>query len=250
VNVPDVSLVDAHPPGTGEPLRVMTYNIHSCVGSDRRYDPERILAILREVDADIIALQEVGGFMHGELEQAHFFERKLDMRAVIGHNRYRSNISFGNVLLVRKDIEIEDMSLIDLSVVPFERRGAIDCVLQTRIGSIRTIATHLGLLVRERRKQIEIIANRLLERPQPTTLILGDFNIFGPERRRLRRIGAPQVLPKLYSFPARRPLMSLDRIWSIPNDSLVRLDRYRTPLSRVASDHLPLVGVVEAPDGL
>ena len=232
--------------GKPAPLRVMTYNIHSCVGGDRRYDPERILAILREVDADIIALQEVGGFMHGELEQAHFFEHKLDMRAVIGHNRFRSNISFGNVLLVRKDIEIEDMSLVDLSVVPFERRGAIDCILRTRVGNIRTIATHLGLLVRERRKQIEIIANRLLERPQPITLILGDFNIFGPERRRLRRIGAPHVLPKLYSFPARRPLMSLDRIWAIPNDRLTKLDRLRTPLSRIASDHLPLVGIIEA----
>jgi endonuclease/exonuclease/phosphatase family metal-dependent hydrolase len=228
------------------PLRVMTYNIHSCVGGDRRYDPERILTILREVDADIIALQEVGGFMHGELEQVHFFEHKLDMRAVIGHNRFRSNVSFGNVLLVRKDIEIEDISLVDLSVVPFERRGAIDCVLQTRIGPIRTIATHLGLLVRERRKQIEIIAGRLLERPQPITLILGDFNIFGPERRRLRNIGAPNVLPKLYSFPARRPLMSLDRIWAIPNERLTKLDRLRTPLSRIASDHLPLVGTLES----
>ncbi|MCD6074065.1 MAG: putative endonuclease/exonuclease/phosphatase [Rhodospirillales bacterium] len=245
---PDVVQSDTTASTTDEspaPLRVMTYNIHSCVGGDRRYDPERILAILREVDADIIALQEVGGFMHGELEQAHFFEHKLDMKAVIGHNRFRSNISFGNVLLVRKDIEIEDMSLVDLSVVPFERRGAIDCILRTRIGPIRTIATHLGLLVRERRKQIEIIANRLLERPQPITLILGDFNIFGPERRRLRLIGAPTVLPKIYSFPARRPLMSLDRIWAIPNDRLTKLDRLRTPLSRIASDHLPLVGIVE-----
>lgn len=223
----------------------MTYNIHSCIGGDRRYDPERILTILRDVDADIIALQEVGGFLHGELEQAHFFEHKLDMRAVIGHNRFRSNISFGNVLLVRKDIQIDDMSLVDLSVVPFERRGAIDCILGTRIGAVRIIATHLGLLVRERRKQIEIIAGRLAERQQPTTLILGDFNIFGPERRRLRRIGAPHVLPKLYSFPARRPLMSLDRIWAIPNDRLIKIDRYRTPLSRIASDHLPLVATVD-----
>lgn len=232
------------PPADAQ-LRVMTYNIHACVGGDRRYDPERILTILRDVDADIVALQEVGGFMHGELEQAHFFERKLDMRAVIGHNRFRRSVSFGNVLLVRRDIEIEDMSLVDLSVVPFERRGAIDCVLRTRIGPVRIIATHLGLLLRERRKQIEIIAGRLRERQQPITLILGDFNIFGPERRRLRRIGAPQILPKLYSFPARRPMMSLDRIWSIPNDRLVKLDRYRTPLSRLASDHLPLVGLID-----
>ena len=227
-------------------LRVMTYNVHACVGWDRHYSPDRILAILRDVDADIVALQEVGGFMAGDLEQAHFFERHLDMNMVVGHNRNRKNISFGNVLLTRKGIEIEDVSLINLSVLPFEKRGAIDCVAQTSFGPVRIIATHLGLFARERRKQIDIIASRLQIRPQPLTIILGDFNIFGFERKKLCRIGAPDPLPKLYSFPSRRPLMSLDRIWSIPNDRLVHLMRYRTPLSRIASDHLPLVGEISA----
>ena len=66
------------------PLRVMTYNIHSCIGGDRRYDPERILTILRDVDADIIALQEVGGFLHGELEQQFPGGRVIDLRRGVG----------------------------------------------------------------------------------------------------------------------------------------------------------------------
>ena len=73
---------------SSSPLRVMTYNVHSCVGGDRRYDPERILKVLREIDADIIALQEVGGLMAGEQEQASFFADRLGMSVVAG-GRYR-----------------------------------------------------------------------------------------------------------------------------------------------------------------
>lgn len=224
------------------PLRVVTYNVHSCVGGDRRYDPERILTILREIDPDLIALQEVGGLLTGGVEQVNFFEQKLGMSMVAGPNRHRRNIPFGNAVLVKG--QIRDVALLDLSVVPFESRGAIDCLVDTRIGAVRVIATHLGLFARERRKQVDRIAERLIEKQQPLTVLLGDFNIFGPERRILRRIGAPK-LPKLYSFPARRPLMSLDRIWAIPNHRLVKLSVYRTALTRVASDHLPLVGVVD-----
>ena len=226
------------------PLRIVTYNIHSCVGGDRRYDPERILNILREIDPDLIALQEVGGLLTGGMEQVHFFEQKLGMSMVTAPNRHRRNIPFGNAILVKG--RIHDVTLLDLSVLPFESRGAIDCLADTQIGTIRVIATHLGLLARERRKQIERLSDRLGEKQQPLTVLLGDFNIFGPERRVLRRIGAPKPLPKLYSFPARRPLMSLDRIWTIPNHRLARVSAYRTALTRIASDHLPLVGVIDA----
>lgn len=225
------------------PLRVVTYNVHSCVGTDRRYDPERVLNVLRELDPDLIALQEVGGLLTGGIEQVQFFEQKLGMSMVAGPNRHRRNIPFGNAVLVKGTIE--EAALLDLTILPFEARGAIDCVVQTRIGPVRVIATHLGLLARERRRQVDRIADRLAERQMPLTVLLGDLNIFGPERRILRRIGAPKVLPKLYSFPSRRPLMSLDRIWTIPNHRLVRLSAYRTALTKVASDHLPLIGVID-----
>ena len=225
------------------PIRVVTYNVHACVGIDRRYDPERIVTVLRELDADLVALQEVGGLLAGGIEQARFFEQQLGMHMIAGASRQRRNMAFGNVVLARG--RIHDVTLLDLSILPFEGRGAIDCLVDTEIGTVRVIATHLGLLPRERRRQIARIAERLREKPQPLTVLLGDFNIFGPERRVLRRVGAPTPLPKLYSFPTRRPLMSLDRIWTIPNQRLVRLSAYRTALTRLASDHLPLVGVID-----
>ena len=72
-------------------------------------------------------------------------------------------------------------------------------------------------------------------------MLLGDFNIFGAERRRLRTVGAPAVLPRIRTFPSFQPIMSLDRVWTIPNDRLVRLARYREAPAKWASDHLPLV---------
>jgi endonuclease/exonuclease/phosphatase family metal-dependent hydrolase len=227
-----------------EILRVATYNLHSCVGGDRRYDPERTLHVLRELDADVLALQEVGGYLHDGIEQIHFFEQKLKMHATAGPNLTRRGTQFGNALLVRG--QVLKSRLIDLKVLPFEPRGAIDAQVETEHGLLRVIATHLGLFPRERRQQIEILAKALEHEPQALTIFMGDFNIFGPERTVLKRIGAPRRLPKLYSFPARLPLMSLDRIWTIPNERLLTRAVHRTTLSRIASDHLPVVADVTA----
>ncbi|MGE5538147.1 MAG: endonuclease/exonuclease/phosphatase family protein [Gemmatimonas sp.] len=227
-------------------LRVATYNLHSCVGGDRRYDPERTLRVLQELDADVLALQEVGGYLHDGIEQIHFFEQKLGMHATAGPNLTRRGTQFGNALLVRG--RILESRLINLGVLPFEPRGAIEATVETEHGRLRVFATHLGLFPRERRQQIEILARELERDPQPTTVFMGDFNIFGPERTVLKRIGAPRRLPKLYSFPARLPLMSLDRIWTIPNDRLLTRAVHRSALSRIASDHLPVVAdIVPAP---
>lgn len=224
-------------------LRIATYNIHSCVGNDRKYDPDRVLRVLREIDADILALQEVGGYPVEGGEQVAFFQDQLGMSAVTGLNLRRRRVQFGNALLARGQIRVIDQ--INLSVSRLEPRSAIDAMIDTGSGSLRVIATHLGLLARDRRRQIDLIAAVLQLRSLPLTVLLGDFNIFGRERRVLHRIGAPHPLPVLRSFPSRRPLLSLDRLWAIPNERLIQLSLHRTALSSVASDHLPLVGEVD-----
>jgi endonuclease/exonuclease/phosphatase family metal-dependent hydrolase len=227
-------------------FRAVSYNIHSCVGTDRRSSPERILHVLREINADIVALQEVGsGNLVEEMEQFRYFEKHLGMQGVSGGHLRQGRFSFGNALFTRG--EIASSQLINLSVLFFEIRGAVDCSIKIGHSSLRVIATHLGLFPHERRQQLNILADVLKERPQLNTLLLGDFNIFGLERKSLRICGAPHQLPKLRTFPSRRPLMSLDRIWTLPNERMQKIHVHRTHLSRVASDHLPLVADITLP---
>lgn len=227
-------------------LRLTSYNIHSCIGGDRACNPERTLHVLREIDADVIALQEVGvGGTMDEADQFRYLERHLALPGVSGPNLRRRRTHFGNAVFVRGRILGAD--LVDLSVSPFEARGAIDCTLEIDGRRLRVIATHLGLFPHERRNQIRRLATVLNARSEHTTALLGDFNIFGPERRSLRQIGAPARLPRQRSFPARRPLVSLDRIWTVPNERLLRFHVHRTTLSRIASDHLPVVAEIELP---
>ncbi len=230
-------------------FRVASYNIHSCVGNDRQCNAERVLRVLREIQADVIALQEVGGSsLIEEMEQFRFFEKHLGMHSISASNLRWGRFEFGNALFTKG--EILDSRLVDLTVHPFELRGAIDCVLKLNQVEVRIISTHLGLFPHERRQQISRLLEMLEEQPRPLTVLMGDFNIFGLERRSLRRIGAPERLPRLRTFPSRRPLMSLDRIWTIPNQRLHKIHVHRSALSRAASDHLPIVADIDLNDSL
>lgn len=210
-----------------------------------RYDPERTVSVIKEIDPDIIAVQEIGGYTIEGGEQLPYFERELGLSSIAGMNLRRRRTQFGNALMIKGSIR--ETRLIDLTMKPFEPRSAIDAIVEVRSTPVRVIATHLGLSRRERRAQIARIAELLEAEQYPLTILMGDFNVFGPERAVLKRIGAPMPLPKLRSFPARRPLMSLDRLWTLPNDFLMSLVVHRTPLSRVTSDHLPLVAEVAMP---
>jgi endonuclease/exonuclease/phosphatase family metal-dependent hydrolase len=224
-------------------FRVASYNVHSCVGTDRRCNPERVWHVLREIGPDIVGLQEVGSrTLIDEMEQFHFFEKHLGMTGVAASNPRWGRLHFGNAVFTSGDIL--DARPLDLTVLPFEMRSAIDCRIKLRGRTVRVIATHLGLFPHERRRQVDLLADVLQERPEELTVLLGDFNVFGLERKVLQRIGAPVQMPKLRTFPSRRPLMSLDRIWTIPNQDLARIHVHRTALSRAASDHLPIVADV------
>lgn len=224
-------------------FRVVSYNIHSCVGTDGRCNPERVWHVLREIGADIVGLQEVGArTLVQEMEQFHFFEDHLGMKGVAASNPRWGRLHFGNALFTSG--EILEARPLNLTILPFEMRSAIDCTIKIRDRRVRVIATHLGLFPHERRRQVDFIGKVLQERPEELTVLLGDFNIFGLERKILRRIGAPAQMPKLRTFPSRRPLMSLDRIWTVPNEDLARIHVHRTSLSRQASDHLPVVADV------
>lgn len=226
-------------------LTVATYNVHSSVGRDRKCDPDRILAVLAEINPDIVALQEV---CHHHTATAHgdqfaYFRDRTGMHAVTGLNLMFGRRPFGNALLSRWPIV--SVRRIDLSVYGREPRGAIDADIDVNGHKLRVIATHLGLGPGERRRQVERIANLLNGRDDVPTLVMGDFNVFGRQRRLLHQIGAPLARKDCpASFPARMPLLGLDRIWTRPLMMTQSLVAHRSALAAVASDHLPIVAKV------
>jgi len=226
-----------------EPLRpwltVATYNIHDALGADGEPAPERIAAVIAELDADVIALQEVGSHAAGTDVLAYLRDATSSI-AVAGPTRLRSTGDYGNCLLTR--YPVQETTRIDLTFMQREARGALDVLLDCDGDPLRVIATHLGLRPAERRAQIQQLL-RVLETQTPVpTVLMGDLNEWFLWGRPLRWLHTHfEKTPAPATFPASAPVFALDRIWIEPRSLLDRLWVHTTPLARIASDHLPLL---------
>ncbi|MDZ7750527.1 MAG: endonuclease/exonuclease/phosphatase family protein [Gammaproteobacteria bacterium] len=227
----------AAPPGR---LTVATYNIHAGVGRDRHTNLPRLTAVIRELDADIIALQEVLG-----QEVLDMLAEATGYHALAGPTLLKDGRHYGNAVLTA--LPVDNVERIDLSVFRREPRGAIDVRLAAGAGGLRLLVTHLGLAPGERRHQTLRLLEQLEQGPPAgITLLVGDLNewlLWGRPRRWLTRWFARTPAPA--TFPALLPLLALDRIWVRPRPRLVSVTAHRSPLARIASDHLPLKAVVE-----
>ena len=224
-------------------VRVATYNVHRAIGTDGRSDPKRILGVLREIDADVYALQEVEAHDDGE-DMLAWLGNEMGFHSVPGTTLKRHDGHFGNGLLSRCPIRARRVA--DLSWRGREPRGAIAIDIDCSGRELRVVATHLGLRPAERRDQVAQLLHLLRERPDDHSILLGDLNewfLWGRPLRRLHRHF--KATPSLATFPSFAPFLALDRVWAHPRAMLKRLDVHRTPLSRRASDHLPLVATLE-----
>lgn len=248
--------VSASPPPLGDSaiaadaasrsLRVATYNIHSAVGGDGVRDPGRILRVLAELSADILALQEVRDPRGpGEIGQFDYFAAATGMHAVAGPNLLLHREPYGNALLSRWPVRRS--RLIDLTQPGLEPRGAIDAVIDLEGVELRVIATHLGLRPREQMRQIARLAEAVADGGGLPLLVMGDFNLWGPAGRLLRRLGYAGPGRGAASFPARLPVVALDRIWTTPPALMGRSAVHRSPLAARASDHLPVTAELSLP---
>jgi len=228
-------------------LAIASYNLHSCVGLDRRCSPARIAQVLRELDCDIYALQEVDNQpgTHEESMQLEYLAKTMEMSSIPGLRIVRHTGEYGNALLTR--LPIKDIRRHDLSYSWCEPRGAIDVELDVNGQSLRVIATHLGLRRSERRFQwrrlMVAIAEGSMEMP---TIVLGDMNEWYRGARTLREahdaFGEP---PSPVAFPSFAPMLALSRIWVRPRTALESIVVHRTELTRKASDHLPLKATLD-----
>lgn len=221
-------------------LRVASYNIHKAVGLDRRRDPERTLAVLREVNADIVALQEA--------------DRRFGSRAaaippmlIRDHSHYRpvplntrpDSIGWhGNALLVHDGVLVAEAGAIPLPAL--EPRGAIWAEVLVKGVRLRVVGMHLDLSGIRRRQQIRAILHHLGDTDIPT-ILMGDLNEWSVRGGALREFGTDhQVLSPGKSFHARNPVAQLDRIVITPHFSLANCGVHHSAAAAKASDHLPV----------
>jgi endonuclease/exonuclease/phosphatase family metal-dependent hydrolase len=230
-----------------EQIVIASYNVHRCVGGDGRLDPDRVAAVLAELSADVVGLQEVSRSLGAEgVDQLAYLAREAGFAWLRGPTLIGDKELYGNGLLTR--LPLRNARLLDLSQPGREPRGAIDADLTVDSTPLRVVVTHLGLGVRERRRQCARLLAQLERRDDAPCVLLGDFNEWwmGPRlfARFRRMFGATR---RLRTFPARAPLLALDRIWVWPPDIVKKLHAHRSTLARWASDHLPVRAVISVP---
>jgi endonuclease/exonuclease/phosphatase family metal-dependent hydrolase len=228
-------------------MRIVTYNIHKGRGMDGRTSISRIAKVLGELSADIIAVQEI--FAEGDSEKGQVEElaAELGLKSAFACTRHRRGRPYGNAILTRWPIiESRDM---DISHRRRERRGCIRADLETPRGTLHIFNIHMGTSYFERRHQVRnlLSAKHLHDDLCGPRLLVGDFNewIRGLTTRmlseRFESLNLELHVRKRRSYPGLLPIMHLDHMYFERPLHIDKVELIRTRLSKVASDHLPLV---------
>jgi endonuclease/exonuclease/phosphatase family metal-dependent hydrolase len=232
------------------PLRIATYNIHRCRGLDGRTRPERIIAVLSSIDADVVALQEVvGAGPHGG-GHAEEIGAALGMGWIMSSARRLRGHQFGNAVLSR--LPITQHLEHDLSWKTCEPRCLQRVDVSVNGATLHVYNVHLGTALLERRHQAERLAAIVTDRHVPgPKLVLGDFNewmkglVTSTLSARLNSVDLRNYLRRRRTYPGVFPLLHLDHIYYAGHVEIVGIELPRTRLAKVASDHLPLVADVK-----
>jgi endonuclease/exonuclease/phosphatase family metal-dependent hydrolase len=248
-------------------ITLASYNMHKAVGLDGRRDPLRVLKVLQEIDADIVALQEAdrrvggrGSTMPHELIDGHGLYKTVHLG--VRHKRMfdkarrhtdrllnvnSRNIGWhGNAILVKPHIGVLDCAALDLPTL--EPRGAVIAELLVGETPLRVVGMHLDLSGLWRRRQMRAIIEAIQARPHKMpTVLMGDTNEWRAVAGCLNDLQAEfHIAPTGPSFHARHPIAQLDRIIVHKDLSIEAAGVHMSPIARRASDHLPIWARVSA----
>jgi endonuclease/exonuclease/phosphatase family metal-dependent hydrolase len=238
-----------------ETLRIMTYNVHSCIGMDGKFSPGRIARVIALYEPDIVALQEldVGRLRTGEIDQAHVIAHELEMDYHF-HPAFRlEEEKYGDAVLTHHSMRlVQAQGLPSLPNRPdLEPRGALWVAVIVNGCEIQLINTHLGLSYRERLLHADtLLGPEWLGHPEcrAPAILCGDFNAM-PGSTVYRRISGPlhdaQMLldshqPQRTWF-GRYPVSRIDHVFVSDKITVLGVKVPRTELTCMASDHLPLI---------
>lgn len=225
-------------------LTVATYNIHACIGTDGRFEPGRIAGVLKELDVDVVALQEVEHHDVDGCDLLDYLAARTGLTAIAGPNLMRESRHYGNAILTR--LPILASNPVDLSLPGREPRGALNVTLDGNGRRVQIVATHLGLMPGERRHQVRELLKLFDIGLTDIYVLLGDLNEWFLWGRPLRWLHAHfKSTPHCPTFPLRWPFMALDRLWVHPRRRLQKVEAHTSQLARIASDHLPLKAVIK-----
>lgn len=242
--------------------RIVTYNVHRCVGNDRRLDVGRIVDVLAQLEPDIVALQEldVGRRRTGHVDQAHEIAQGLDMACHFNAALTVEEERYGDAILT-----CFPEKLVKKGALPgydrlrrLEPRGALWVEVEVDGAPLQVINTHLGLVPREQQLQAACLAGPAwLQNPacQGPAILLGDFNATATSvvyRTLVQRLAPARRLAKTQTptatFPSPLPVLRIDHLFVSPQVRVMEVFAPFAPVTRVASDHLPLVMDFELAD--
>ncbi len=237
-------------------LTLVSYNIHSGIGTDGRFDLRRVGEVLQEIDPDIVALQECGDFRgHTDHEQhPELLAEQLRFQMAFGPNVIQNGRRYGNAILTR--LPILKSRNYDLTFKDREPRGALRCDLDLGEGRpLHLFCLHLGLTIGERRAQEALLLSADILRDavrNDPVIVCGDFNYWwsGPVPALVRHSihdVALELRQSASTYHSKFPFLRLDRIFVDRGVRPISLSAHRSRLSALASDHLPLVMRFEAP---
>jgi endonuclease/exonuclease/phosphatase family metal-dependent hydrolase len=237
-------------------FKVMTYNVHSCVGTDGKLAPERIAEVIARSGADIVALQELDALHEraGGMHQPEWLAAQLKMLVHFTPARACGDGHYGNAILSRYPFSVLSERM--LARRGGEQRAAQWLRVSIEGSEVNVMNTHLSIQFRERLLQIQqLMCSEWLAKANGAVplVICGDLNAsqFSPVYRRLRRdlvdVQRATGSRAAATYPSRLPLFRIDHVFTSKSIGVSRCEVRRDALSSVASDHLPLLAELSYP---